>query len=109
VFVQWTGDIISAANPKSVVMDGDKELVANFIEIELQPPVIDVSQSCATDDGFVIDARGRPGSVFEIQVSTDLNNWSTIDVITVTEETQTWLAPLTPEVTQQYYRLLEVR
>jgi len=108
VFVQWTGDIVSAANPRTFAMDGSKEIIANFIEIELQPPVIDMSGSQPTDDGFLITAKGKPGATFEVQVSEDLKQWTTLGTITIGEGSQSLLDPQALSADQRFYRLVEV-
>ncbi|MGC8991653.1 MAG: hypothetical protein ACP5MD_16175, partial [Verrucomicrobiia bacterium] len=83
-------------------------IVANFIEIELQPPVIDPAQSQPTDEGFLISARGKPGATFEVQVSEDLINWTTIGTITIGEGSQSLLDPQALITDQRFYRLIEV-
>lgn len=79
VFTGWSGDIISNVNPYSLVMDGDKNVVANFSVVS--PLVSDDFDGCGTTispmwtwvDPLGGATRRLTGSQLEIVVPPNLN------------------------------------
>jgi len=47
IFSGWTGDVSGANNPAAIVMDGSKNIVANFITSDPDSPISDDFNACA--------------------------------------------------------------
>jgi uncharacterized repeat protein (TIGR02543 family) len=52
IFAGWSGDLTGANNPATVVLSGDKTVVANFVSANTDSPVSDDFNACALDTGL---------------------------------------------------------
>lgn len=61
-FTGWSGDITSNDNPYSLVMDGNKSIIATFSPLDQDGDgVADIEDKCPdTPDGFEVDIQGCP-------------------------------------------------
>ncbi|MCU0786058.1 MAG: immunoglobulin domain-containing protein, partial [Verrucomicrobia bacterium] len=76
----WSGDAGGTNNPLSVTMNQSRTIVANFT----RNPRLSVENSFEgmKADGFHLTLSGQYGDRFDIQGSTNLTGWTTIETIT---------------------------
>lgn len=52
IFAGWSGDLLGADNPATIVMDRTKNITANFVPANTQSPVSDDFNACALNTGL---------------------------------------------------------
>jgi hypothetical protein len=71
-----------------------------------QPPPIIVPGSLRFEAGlFTLTIRGSTGQQVIIQAATTLDDWQTIDTITLTSPNQDFSDPDSPSFTKRFYRI----
>ena len=105
VFVQWTGDVVGTANPRSVTMERSMSVTAHFVRAELQPPTIDAAQLGMVAEGFRLTIKGRAGTTLIIETSEDLEHWITLHTLTMDGTPSILLDVGAPGKAARFYRL----
>lgn len=71
VFLGWTGDAASRANPLSLLMDGSKFVTARFGQTVRFLP----ASNRWSGEGFSLSFTGQAGVVYELQASSNFVDW----------------------------------
>jgi hypothetical protein len=80
IFTGWSGATSGTNNPLSVTMNQSKSITANFtknprLSVNAQP-------STFAAEGLQLSLMGESGEIYSLQKSTNLTDWSTINVVT---------------------------
>ena len=90
IFVNWTGDLISSANPADVTMNTDKNITANFkiVQCSKKKPLISKIAPANGSSGITVEIKGRffcsgGGMVLFGTVEAEIIEWSNTSITVV--------------------------
>ncbi|PYK95976.1 MAG: hypothetical protein DME19_21315 [Verrucomicrobia bacterium] len=101
-FVGWGGDAMGTGNPLVLTMDNNKTITVNFTK---QPRV--TMPDCfgyLGGDGFRLLLNGEIGGRYSIEKSSELQQWSSVVIVTNALGVIQIDAPPSANATQEFYR-----
>jgi len=78
-FLGWSGGATGTQNPLTVTLSQSAIITANFTGGTAQ---LTASRAAQTSGGFTLTLISDPGSVYQIQVSTNLSSWQSLGTVT---------------------------
>jgi hypothetical protein len=105
-FTGWSGDAVGPQNPLSLVMNQSKVIKANFT----QKPVLYLEQGLdgMVEGGFRFSLCGEPGVEYRIDSTTNLLDWQTIIALTNNFGTLEITSPAGTNLSDAFYRAVEL-
>jgi hypothetical protein len=101
-FIQWSGDAVGRQNPLAIMMSNSSIINANFTgglyPIRLSPETYQPTL------GFRLLLSGEPGRLFNIEVSSNLHDWTVLRSLTNSDGTSEFTDRSATNASHRFYR-----
>lgn len=99
-FDKWTGDASGTQNPLSLSMTQNRTVTANFISW----PILRANRQGFTPQGFNFTLLGETGMTYQVQSSSNLDQWINLEIVTNTTGQTTVTDPSGTNAAQKFYK-----